>query len=605
MNKFYSKQTSEDVIALSDIASKTTQLGWKGTFINFVKGRSAKEQRFLIHNLRNQKFTGWKFLLDIKKESRILILGTGFDNTAFSLSALNNKVTIVEKASELMAFMQDRVQGKEQLELVKIESFLDLPFKNGQFDLVIENRYSRALHAQGFEVNYSEVNRVLNNSGQYYFVGRNSWDYEAFLGKNKVNPFYDVQDKNSRPGYEKALKKAGFAHSWFYALYPDFERPSQAFSLDDPQWGYEPRIYSKGIKALPQKILGWRKALKYGSSVFAIVARKNNKHQALAEYILDDIASKMDATYFAGEPAAWKIDRYFLTNDEKIVLLVKRYAEKERHYIVKIPLNKFGQKKIEINSHILNRFHKDKIIAKKWLHLLPKIFLESEINGQYYIVEQALPAETRLKAGNLPLKDHQRLVEESVDFLIDLQTKQPKQLRLTKNEIEKRFTKPLLETAHYCGLKSDDDRIKKIIAKQNKELLDVEMPLVTEHGDFGLHNVLISAKTKNMTAIIDWDRGLEERLPMIDLFHLLVFNEKQDQLPQRFKTMLFPNKYEQFEQKMLDKYCKKLNINPKLYQSLAIHYWISWVHYFIETDQDIHQGWIKHMFYDVISYWDG
>ena len=607
MSGFYNKRTSQKEITITDLGKLAVQKGWKQAYREFTASKSIKEQRFLIHNVRNDKFTGWKFILMLKPYYKVLVLGVGFDNVALSIANNVQHVQIVEVNEALNSFERERIKSRKitNISVAKIESYNKLPFDLHSFDIVIDNRTLKHQKTYASKNIFIEAGRVLKDDGQLFFIGANRFDYELFLGKRKKqNPFYMLQHKNSIVGYKASLTSCGFSKIRYFALYPDYERPSQVFDLNDSTWGFACRIHSSGIKGFLQKQLSSRLGLKYTGSVFGIVAVKSIKQKALVESIVEDMAAYIDKIFFYEKEAIWNIKRYFITNDEKIMLNVHRESNQQKEYIVKIPLNSYGTDKLEKNSHILNRFHNDRIINEKWLPLLPQIFYKGEVNKQCYYVEEALFAKTRLKILDIPQVHKQRLVKESVDFLIDLQTKKPKRITLNERTIQKYFIYPFLQTSRYCGFNEDYPVIEKLVKYQYKNLLGVKIPLVIYHGDFGLHNVLVDSASLQMTAIIDWDRGQENSLPMLDLFHLLIFDGRQDVLLQKYKDCLFPGNYSSFQKEMLEYYCNALNIPTQVYTSLAIRYWISWIYFFLGTDQDIHDGWLKQMFDNVLPYWE-
>lgn len=106
-------------------------------------------------------------------------------------------------------------------------------------------------------------------------------------------------------------------------------------------------------------------------------------------------------------------------------------------------------------------------------------------------------------------------------------------------------------------------------------------PLVFQHGDPGLLNMLVSAEDR--VIVIDWEAGEPEGLPLWDLFYFLRtygswmsrVQGHKDPLKNFAQNFLEPSPLHELLRKTLDRYCSGVGLRPEL---IAPLFYTCWMH---------------------------
>ncbi len=266
---------------------------------------SVKRASEMILNLDRANFS---LLADLPPQSRVLDLGAGMGAISHSLAIRYGEVVAVEPVTERVSFMRRRFE-QEGIRNVRIvqTSLWDLPFPDGSFDLIVMNGVLEwvATGRQGNprrlqETALKSAARLLKTGGVLYVGIENRFTIGYFVGCRDPHsgmPWVTVLPRflanfyarrkgaadgyrnylYSRAGYEKLLRKSGFAAVDCYLAIPSYNHPKFYVPMDDRAFSYFLRTFSANATGLRQVIrrlmlrLGLAKHLEHS---FALLATK-------------------------------------------------------------------------------------------------------------------------------------------------------------------------------------------------------------------------------------------------------------------------------------------------------------------------------------------
>ncbi len=588
------------------LLEETLNVGWEKAFSNLLC-RQIDKKEMLLKYVLDEGRAAWKFLLNINSDSIILDYGCGWGSTSVSLAKNSKQVVATDLTFKRLNFLKERAKSINcnNITFVCAGDTEFLPFDSNFFDVIILNGVlewvplSFAGPPNLAQRNFlKEIKRVLKPTGQILIAIENRVAFRYFLGfpdehtglryvsllPRVIANIYSrlalhkkyMTYTYSMFGYNRLLKSIGFKNVRYYYPRPDYRFFSTIIDLTqnvdvaDITLGYRPnlkRMVTYFMLSLPVI----KKLFKFFVHSYIIFAFKQEKINVQDNFI-NKISNKSIRGSHIKCNCEFKMSKFYITHTNVAIFSV--YKENEPLRIFKLPLDSFSLERLENQHIILKTLINDKVVSPNLLSLIPFSFKDEE-NGQKIFVEKFLEGIAANKI-YLNLKRINKISDFATNFITDfhLTTETPvvisepildKLLSELFSDIQTNVTEEV-----YMGLHS----IKKYL---QRFLLGQKIPLVWNHGDFWLGNILVDKHNLSITGILDWDLSSAEYFPLLDIFNLLVNNRiliKRISWFEAVLDMFFPLKMSTVEKALLDIYIHRLNIPEKNVPVLGIIYCI-------------------------------
>jgi SAM-dependent methyltransferase len=151
--------------------------------------------------------------------------------------------------------------------------------------------------------------------------------------------------------------------------------------------------------------------------------------------------------------------------------------------------------------------------------LLPKVAREASYAGCPVFEYEAIPGTTI----DLPTAHFDDLMERACDTLCDFNRKSLAPRALTPGDFEAIAGRALdVAAGRYPDAAAAAARLRTALSNS---LVGRVVPLVWQHGDYKLENLVFDGATRRVRAIIDWELATREGLALVDLLYLLAYRE--------------------------------------------------------------------------------
>jgi len=151
--------------------------------------------------------------------------------------------------------------------------------------------------------------------------------------------------------------------------------------------------------------------------------------------------------------------------------------------------------------------------------LLPKVAREASHAGRPVFEYEAIPGTTI----DLPTAHFDELMDRACEVLCDFNRKSLVRRALTPADFETIAGRALdIAVDRYPGAAAAAVRLRAALART---FVGTVVPLVWQHGDFKLENLVFDRPTRAVRAIIDWELAAREGLASVDLLYLLAYRE--------------------------------------------------------------------------------
>ena len=215
-----------------------------------VRAKLARETwEDTLQDLVDPACAGWKFLIDLRRASRLCFLGPSWGATPLSLAQSCAHVVVLDGSAERLELtrQQSLGAGLDNLTFARVSDPLHLPLESGSVDLVVVPGLAEWFDAVGKDrplpPTYGidllgELRRVITPTGQVYLGTDNRYGLSRILG-----PGTELVRASRRGRYARAVSDAGFEGCELFAPFPfrhkfhqivDVGRPDRMNFCADP-----------------------------------------------------------------------------------------------------------------------------------------------------------------------------------------------------------------------------------------------------------------------------------------------------------------------------------------------------------------------------------
>ncbi|BAV34018.1 hypothetical protein SCL_1715 [Sulfuricaulis limicola] len=532
--------------------------------------------------------TGWRFILNPGITGRVLCWDESAGSMALSLAGIAREVSVVHSDTGTLRTIQQALAAKGVANVACAQAWADghrLPFPDGYFDGFITSDVNRAsvLHAladsqdieSALQALFAEVYRVLKPGGFVYASQQNRFGYDRIAGCFKSGDaaarHAQADDLVSFGSLKRAAGKSGFGLVKSYKL-----------------------LTSHGAV---EEIIPGRE---YSPSKNSFVLKQRIKKSLLSGPLAEMLAPSMGMVCVKGEPlpgylealAADLIGRRVMSKNHDEKLVVERHLVLPGKVILSIGVaGKPGSAKIVIfplTTAVLARLRDEAGILMalregnlRIRSLVPEYFLEGEVLGQKYLVQQEIPG-TSIDAA-VPSLD--KMTWRALQVLVDFHRETSQEVVLQEDLFGTLFSNPLHRVAQKLGPASalSLQRIEDILRSL---LLGKRLRAVWMHGDYKIENLLFDPKSLQVTGVIDWDLSRKTGLPLLDLLYLIAYNRvirEAGEIEIIFLDCILPGKLSEFERAARDEYIRKTGMDAGFADILTVMFWIYHVAFRIEV----------------------
>jgi thiamine kinase-like enzyme len=253
------------------------------------------------------------------------------------------------------------------------------------------------------------------------------------------------------------------------------------------------------------------------------------KGQEKISNLLPKISETLPTEALGNAQVEWTIQRV-ANNDTNTTVAFVNTLDGSAPMVIKLPANQKEIDSLARQSENLKSLSEDERLGD-WRNLLPITLFQGNVDGQVYFVEGVLTGETiynKLECAESKLNILKLAAAEignlhrmtSYDRVVDMSLLES-WIREPVDNLRSLSTKSSM-------FKIDQRSIDHLETEMHSELIGQRVQVSWIHGDYSPKNILINAEGNQVTGIVDWDLAKPDRLPGLDVMHLLVSMRMKD-----------------------------------------------------------------------------
>ncbi len=599
----YGTIAREDV---SGIIRLCEEHGWEKGLAAFLESQPLAKADFLARYMFPEARAGGKLLLNLDTSARVLDLGCGSGTLTVNLARSVSEVIGVDAGlSQLrLVYLRAKEAGLCNLRLVCAGDRQHLPFPAESFDIVFLNGVlewvgcNRPGNPRDLQRGFlADVHRVLKADGEIYIGIENRLGHPYLRGGRDEHTsmrFVTVVPRPianllslwqtgkpyrvytySRMGYRKLLREAGFSISHFYLPRPNYRIISE---LVDG----EPRSKLEGGFRIKNHLKGlqnhWVKARLYPylAHSYVIIAAKAHLQPSLVEQAVEQLEGWLSR--HGAKASKLKPARIRITGTSAAVITVMDEKGSSR-FVMKIPFHPQSGKRLARQFETLQTLLERAPSFSSLRAVLPAPIVKLECQGQTVFVESLCPG-FDLSLCYKSADNLQRIFRLGLEFLLNLYrdtNSRPSYRSATwESWLEERESS--LDSIIHASYR---DRWRKLIGSVRDYFQQAPPSLVWMHGDFWPGNLLVNEAGDRLTGVVDWAFSDSEGIPLIDLFHLLLYIKtfaSGRAFSHLLAERLSARRFDDDEQPLIHEYCQELGVPERSIWPLGVMAWIDWVY---------------------------
>ncbi len=483
---------------------------------------------YLEHYVFDRRRAGWKYLLNLPSDGRVLDFGCGWGALALSLACHFRDVWVSDAVPERVAMVLKRAReiGYNHVQGCCASGWPRLPFPDDCFDLVVLNGVLEwipaSLDGDPCDIQQAflrEASRVLRPSGQFvvgienrlgisYFMGRREehtkLKYVSLLPRPLGRIYHRLVKKNTyraythgRYGLRRMLRSAGMVASRFLCPYPDYREFDRVFDPAEKlqvEAAFDPHSRRGRMAAFIDKhILGMR----WWVNSFLVIAEMTEQPAYKGFWL----RLLVQHGALSGGDASVILRGYRLTSNAGVMIRLQLPGTSQETLLT-LPLDEAAAGRLEraiaIRQQIVGAFPINLILP----------MTHGRFEGIPYVIETWFPGR---KASDLPTAQGERKAWETLSRLQQTLPSQRQAFCPAMYFSETTLRAFLLA----CGWVGAPAGWMAMLWREHATLVG---PI---HGDFHAGNVLVRVDGAD-TCVIDWDLAAVTGLPLWDALNLWV-----------------------------------------------------------------------------------
>lgn len=527
---------------------------------------------------------GWKFLLDLRPESRVLFLGPTWGAAPLALARTSLHVTVLDGSAERLRLvgLQAAASGIEHLTLACVRDPLRLPVPDGSIDVAVVPGVAQWVRATtnsppkpgAVVVRLLEaLGRVLVPGGQAYVGTANrtrAWRLlDAEAGKIATSP----------AELQAAAFSAGFRACRLVAPVPFRHKFHQVLDLEQPErMTFSPDPYRARGRVLRTLVRGWdacerlggvkRELYRHLPAVSAVVSA-GSARPSFAERLLEHLVAT------EGVPGDARLSRYCVRPKGVVVLTSATPAGGGT--IVRLPLDERAADNCRRHYSGLATLARDARLSNGLRGLFPVPLATGTFEGQEYFAETILSGEAGVRYYGRSRRRYERAIGAAVDVLVRLRRVTETPVRIDDGEFDRLCGRWLAELATVVNDDGLGRTFDAIGTRLRRTLVGTTLPLGWAHGDLDFANLLYG-RDDRVVGVLDFELFEPRGLPLLDQLVLLArWPIRRQRLPfgTIFTRSILPRALPPVEGALLARELRVLGADDALYRSLALCCWLN------------------------------
>jgi thiamine kinase-like enzyme len=262
------------------------------------------------------------------------------------------------------------------------------------------------------------------------------------------------------------------------------------------------------------------------------------------------------------------LEKIYLGNPDTLIL---KFVSGKRNVIARIPFTQEANNRCIRSQQTLEELGWFKYDG---VRLAPSAKGKLILNGLHIYIESAILGES---IGDVSCRDVQ-YIDSAIDIITRLHLATVSNT-IINDEVYSELIGALIRKLEKNLHPSFAERIQWIATYFEQSFLNKSIPLVFNHGDYKLENILVKEEDCSLAGVIDWDLSVEKGMPLVDIIHLLAY-EKHDESNLPIDEVIMGHwvpGQQSLEKKdciLVDQYMSALNIPKELFKPLVSFYWL-------------------------------
>ncbi len=356
---------------------------------------------------------------------------------------------------------------------------------------------------------------LLDAHGQWLKPG--GWVYVGAANPRSLNTWQERLRKRapqarkalSRPKLIALLRAAGLGQCITHPYLIEHGKVSEVI----PPSGYRS---TKNSERRSEKI----KSLAYGrwtaaalSPAYGVLA--SAQKQALRsslDALLDTLGALRQPPGSAPAPAILK--QYLVFNGHKAIVTLGPRGRDDRDVVAVLTGDALATGGRTKEAPFLSMLSKQRGVA----NMVPLLLKQMPWGaGQCFVMNRILGVTL-----DQPIPQLGALTERAAAFITDWHAHNHEMVVMDEAKVDALIT-PLVKSASVRNPMLADT-FNALYIELRSQLLGRALPLVLQHGDFKVENVIYDPRRLDLRAVIDWEHASSPGLPLLDLQYLLVYN---------------------------------------------------------------------------------
>ncbi len=276
--------------------------------------------------------------------------------------------------------------------------------------------------------------------------------------------------------------------------------------------------------------------------------------------------------------------------------------------ILKLPQRPAAVASLERHAATLTALFADSRLGD-WHALLPRPLARGDIDGQFFLAEEALPGREARFLLHEPAASR-RVHDAAVAGLCQLHRSTASAITIDEELLDRWIGRPLAIIrncrAPLPQAKRSRRHLDEIEQHLRAELLGRAVQVGWIHGDFWVSNLLVTADGSRLTGVVDWDRAAPCGLAIHDFLQLLIQTRRlmtrQPEISEVMRELLSGGDWTLQERRLIEAANLSALSDPDERRVMLLLYWLRYLaNYLTQYPQRVRdQRWMTTHFVDVL-----